>query len=145
MPAWVNAGFDEYRKRMPREARLELLEIKPEKRAPGKAAQQILEAERERIKSAMPQRCVNVVLDERGRGSTTEQLAQALAGWMRDGGDVAFVIGGADGLHEDVRRGADRLLSLSPMTLPHGLARVVLAEQLYRALTIIRHHPYHRA
>ncbi len=145
MPAWVSAGFEEYRRRMPREARLELVEIKPEKRAPGKTARQIMEAERDRISAALPRNCLKVVLDERGTGSTTEQLAQALGGWMSGGGDVAFVIGGADGLHEEVRRGADRLLSLSRMTLPHGLVRVLLAEQLYRALTIIQHHPYHRA
>lgn len=145
MPAWVNAGFEEYRKRMPREARLELVEIKPEKRAPGKTARQVMEAERDRIAAALPARCYQVALDQRGRAGSTEQLAANLGEWMALGSDVAFVIGGADGLHQDVKRGADRLLSLSPLTLPHGLVRVMLAEQLYRALTIIQNHPYHRA
>jgi len=143
MPEWVDAAFAEYAKRMPREARIELVEIKPEKRS-GKATQQILDAERERILAALPQNCQLLVLDERGVALTTRQLAQAMAEWMGGGQDVAFVIGGADGLHEDIKHSARRLLALSAMTLPHGLARVVLAEQLYRALTVLQNHPYHR-
>jgi len=144
MPGWVTAGFEEYAKRMPREARIELLEIKPEKRAGGKTTQQIMEAERDRLTAALPQHCTKVVLDERGKAWPTQQLAQSMTEWMRTGRDVAFVIGGADGLHEDMRRSADVLMSLSAMTLPHGLVRVILAEQLYRAITIIQNHPYHR-
>jgi 23S rRNA (pseudouridine1915-N3)-methyltransferase len=143
MPDWVDAAFAEYVKRMPREARIELVEIKPEKRS-GKATQQILDAERDRILAALPQNCHLLALDERGEALTTRQLAQAMAEWMGGGQDVAFVIGGADGLHEQVKRSARRMLSLSAMTLPHGLARVVLAEQLYRALTVLQNHPYHR-
>jgi len=143
MPEWVDAAFAEYAKRMPREARIELVEIKPEKRS-GKATQQILDAERERILAALPQHCQLLALDERGDALTTRQLAQAMAEWMGGGRDVAFVIGGADGLHEEIKRSARRLLALSAMTLPHGLARVVLAEQLYRALTVLQNHPYHR-
>jgi len=143
MPEWVDAAFAEYAKRMPREARIELVEIKPEKRS-GKATQQILDAERERILAALPQNCQLLALDERGVALTTRQLAQAMAEWMGGGQDVAFVIGGADGLHEEIKRSARRLLALSAMTLPHGLARVVLAEQLYRALTVLQNHPYHR-
>ena len=144
MPGWVNTGFEEYAKRMPREARIELVEIKPEKRAGGKTTQQIMEAERDRLLAAMPPHCMKVVLDERGKGLPTQQLAQAMTDWMSAGRDVAFIIGGADGLHEDMRRGADLLMCLSAMTLPHGLVRVILAEQLYRAITIIQNHPYHR-
>lgn len=143
MPDWVDAAFAEYAKRMPREARIELVEIKPEKRG-GKATQQILDAERERILAALPQNCQLLALDERGEALTTRQLAKAMAEWMGGGQDVAFVVGGADGLHEEIKRSARRLLSLSAMTLPHGLARVVLAEQLYRALTVLQNHPYHR-
>ena len=143
MPEWVDAAFAEYAKRMPREARIELVEIKPEKRS-GKATQQILDAERERILAALPQNCQLLALDERGVALTTRQLAQAMAEWMGGGQDVAFVIGGADGLHEEIKRSARRLLALSAMTLPHGLARVVLAEQLYRALTVLQNYPYHR-
>jgi len=144
MPGWVETAFAEYAKRMPREARIELAEIKPEKRAGGKTTQQLMEAERERILAALPQGARLVALDERGAAWTTQQLAQALTGWQQQGGDVAFVIGGADGLHEDIKRRAEKMLALSAMTLPHGMARVLLAEQLYRAVTIIQGHPYHR-
>lgn len=144
MPGWVEAGFAEYVKRMPREARIELVELKPEKRGSGKSTQQILDAERERIVGVLPQGAKIVAMDERGEFWTTQRLAQALTGWQQQGGDVAFIIGGADGLHEDIKRRAEKLLALSAMTLPHGLARVLLAEQLYRAVTIIQGHPYHR-
>jgi 23S rRNA (pseudouridine1915-N3)-methyltransferase len=144
MPGWVSEGFAEYVKRMPREARIELLEIKPEKRGGGKTTEQIMEAERNRILAALPQGSTLLALDERGDNLTTQQLATAMEGWMREGGDVAFVIGGADGLHPDVKRRAARILALSTMTMPHALVRVVLAEQLYRALSVIQNHPYHR-
>lgn len=144
MPAWVNEGFGEYTKRMPREARIELVEIKPEKRAGGKTREQIHEAERSRIEAALPADCIRVVLDEHGKDWSTLELADELKDWMRGGRDVAFVIGGADGLHPEVKRQANRLWSLSRLTLPHGLVRVVLAEQLYRAVTVIQNHPYHR-
>lgn len=144
MPAWVNEGFAEYAKRMPREARIELVEIKPEKRDGGKTREQVHEAERKRIEAALPADCARVVLDEHGKDWSTLELAEELKGWMRGGCDVAFVIGGADGLHPEVKRQATRLWSLSRLTLPHGLVRVVLAEQLYRAVTVIQNHPYHR-
>jgi 23S rRNA (pseudouridine1915-N3)-methyltransferase len=144
MPAWVREGFDEYARRMPREARIELVEIKPEKRAGGRGAEQVRQAEGQRILSALPPGCERVVLDERGQDLGTGELARLLEGWMAQGRDVAFVIGGADGLHEEVRRSAHRLWSLSRLTLPHGLVRVILAEQLYRATTILQNHPYHR-
>jgi 23S rRNA (pseudouridine1915-N3)-methyltransferase len=140
----VEAGFAEYAKRMPRESRIELVELKPEKRGGGKSTQQILDAERERIVSALPQGARFVVMDERGESWTTQRLAQAITGWQQQGGDVAFIIGGADGLHDDIKRRAEKMLALSAMTLPHGLARVLLSEQLYRAATIIQGHPYHR-
>ncbi|MDP2878874.1 MAG: 23S rRNA (pseudouridine(1915)-N(3))-methyltransferase RlmH [Sulfuricella sp.] len=144
MPAWVNEGFAEYAKRMPREARIELVEIKPEKRVGGKTREQVYEAEQSRIEAALPADCVRVVLDEHGKDWSTLELAGELKDWMRGGRDVAFVIGGADGLHPEVKRQANRLWSLSRLTLPHGLVRVVLAEQLYRAVTVIQNHPYHR-
>ena len=144
MPAWVNEGFAEYARRMPREARIELVEIKPEKRDGGKTTEQVHEAERSRIEAALPVDCARIVLDERGKDWRTLELADELKDWMRGGRDVAFVIGGADGLHPEVKRRAGRLWSLSRLTLPHGLVRVVLAEQLYRAVTVIQNHPYHR-
>jgi 23S rRNA (pseudouridine1915-N3)-methyltransferase len=144
MPGWVSEGFAEYTKRMPREARIELIEIKPEKRAGGKTTEQVHEAERSRIEAALPASCELVALDERGKDWSTLELADGVKNWMRGGRDVAFVIGGADGLHPDLKRRADRLWSLSRLTLPHGMVRVVLAEQLYRAITLIQNHPYHR-
>lgn len=144
MPAWVNEGFAEYTKRMPREARIELVEIKPEKRDGGKTREQVHDAERKRIEAALPADCVRVVLDEHGQNWSTLELSDNMKGWMGGGRDVAFVIGGADGVHPEVKRQAGRLWSLSRLTLPHGLVRVVLAEQLYRAVTVIQNHPYHR-
>ena len=144
MPAWVAAGFDEYARRMPRDARLELIEIKPEVRGAGRATERLLDAEGKRLLASLPRNCVKVVLDERGTLLATAQLARRMERWRASGGDVAFLVGGADGLADGVKRGADLSWSLTPLTLPHGLARVVLAEQLYRAVSILHNHPYHR-
>ena len=144
MPDWITAGFNEYAKRIPREARIELLEIKPEPRSTGKTTMQTMAAEAQRILAALPQNCRHIALDERGMQPTTRQLAAQMQDWMREGRDVAFVIGGADGLHESVKQSAQQLLALSALTLPHALVRVLLAEQLYRAHTLMHNHPYHR-
>jgi 23S rRNA (pseudouridine1915-N3)-methyltransferase len=144
MPDWITAGFNEYAKRMPREAQISLLEIKPEPRTTGKSTAQIMEAEARRILAALPQNCRRIALDEHGTQPTTGQLAAQMQDWMREGGDVAFIIGGADGLHESVKQAAQQLLALSALTLPHALARVLLAEQLYRAYSMMHNHPYHR-
>ncbi len=144
MPDWITAGFSEYTKRMPREAQVTLLEIKPEPRSTGKTMTQIMEAEAQRILSALPQNCLRIALDERGIQPTTRQLAVQMENWMREGRDVAFIIGGADGLHESVKQAAQQLLALSSLTLPHAFVRVLLAEQLYRAYSLMHNHPYHR-
>jgi 23S rRNA (pseudouridine1915-N3)-methyltransferase len=144
MPAWVDTGFSDYAKRMPPGSKIHLIEIKAEKRTAGKSSSQILDAERRRIVASLPRDCRQVVLDERGRVLSTEQLAQNLAAWTQTGRDVAFVIGGADGLHQEIKNNADIRLSLSALTLPHALSRVVLAEQLYRAMSLMNNHPYHR-
>jgi 23S rRNA (pseudouridine1915-N3)-methyltransferase len=145
MPAWVDAAFDEYAKRMPREMPLQLKALKPAQRssASGDTARW-LQAEAERIAAALPQGALRVVLDERGRSFPTRVLAEHLGRWRGEGRDVAFIIGGADGLDDTVKSRADLLWSLSPLTLPHGLVRVVLAEQLYRAASLLSGHPYHR-
>jgi len=142
MPGWVDAGFAEYAGRMPREARIELSALKPAPR--GGPVKRVLEAEGERIYSALPAGCVKIALDERGTLVTTAELARRMARWREAGRNVAFIVGGADGLAENVKASADFVWSLSPLTLPHGLARVVLAEQLYRAHSILHNHPYHR-
>ena len=144
MPSWITEGFNEYTKRMPREAKIELIEIKPEPRTTGKSIPQIMEAEAQRIRAALPNDALRIALDERGTHWTTKQLAQHMQEWMGGGRDVAFIIGGADGLHESIRSNANQLLALSSMVLPHGLVRVLLAEQLYRAHSLLHNHPYHR-
>lgn len=144
MPAWIESGFQEYARRMPRHARIELREIRPERRTAGSVTGRMLDAERDRILAALPERCEVVVLDERGAALSTTQLASEISRWQAEGGDVAWIIGGPDGLHPDLKRTPARLISLSAMTLPHGLVRVLLAEQLYRAMTLLSGHPYHR-
>jgi 23S rRNA (pseudouridine1915-N3)-methyltransferase len=144
MPEWITSGFNEYTKRMPREATIALIEVKPEPRTTGKTVPQIMEAEAQRINAALPKDVTRVVLDERGAHLSTKQMAQKMGDWLGGGRDVAFIIGGADGLHESVRASAQQLLALSALTLPHGMVRVLLAEQLYRAYSLLHNHPYHR-
>jgi 23S rRNA (pseudouridine1915-N3)-methyltransferase len=144
MPAWIEAGFQEYAKRMPPECRLVLKEIKPIERSSGKNAETVMAQERTRIEAALPKGGHVIALDEHGAHMTTVQLSQQLSIWQQHGGDVSFVIGGADGLDAEFKKNADMLLRLSNMTLPHGMVRVILAEQLYRAWSILRNHPYHR-
>jgi 23S rRNA (pseudouridine1915-N3)-methyltransferase len=144
MPDWITTGFNEYTKRMPREAQIVLLEIKPEPRTTGKSTAQIMESEAQRIHAALPQGCLRIALDERGAQPTTSQLAAQMQVWMREGRDVAFIVGGADGLHDGVKQAAQHLMALSALTLPHAFVRVLLAEQLYRAHSLLHNHPYHR-
>ena len=144
MPGWVDAAFADYARRMPRRARMELTEIRPEPRRPTRSVTQLLAAEENRIRAVLPARCRCVALDERGRTLTTPELATNLESWLAGGEDVAFLIGGPDGLSPALKRSAALIMRLSSFTLPHGLARVVLGEQLYRALSILDHHPYHR-
>ncbi len=147
-PDWVAAGFEEYARRMPRSTRIVLAEIKAAprgRRAPAEASvARVLAEEKSRILAAIPSGCVKIALDERGKQLSTAELARRLDGWMQGGRDVAFVIGSADGLDRELKAGADLLLSLSSLTLPHALVRVLLAEQLYRAVSLIQNHPYHR-
>jgi len=143
MPAWVDAGWDEYARRMPQDLPVELVALKAEPRDRGKTAAQILAAEAARIAAACKSATL-VALDERGERWTTRVLADKLARWRIEAHDVAFVIGSADGLAESVKRDASATFSLSALTLPHGLVRVIVAEQLYRAASLLSHHPYHR-
>lgn len=145
MPRHVEEAFAEYAKRMPPELPVELREIKPEPRSTSKTADTVMRLEAERLRQALPRGARLVVLDERGRDLATHELAELLRGWMQSGQDIAFVIGGADGLDPGIKAGAALQLRLSSLTLPHGLVRVILAEQLYRAWSILVNHPYHRA
>jgi 23S rRNA (pseudouridine1915-N3)-methyltransferase len=149
MPAWVSAGFEEYERRMPRESTLVLKEIRPEAIAAGQsslaAVDRVRRIEGERLRSGLPAACRVVALDERGQVHSTEAFARLISGWAQEGRDVAFLIGGAEGLDPALKQSAHLMLSLSAMTLPHQLVRVILAEQLYRAVSLLRNHPYHRA
>ena len=144
MPAWIQEGFREYTRRMPPEIRVELVELKPEERGAGKNADKAKAVEGERLLAALPEGGTLLALDERGKSVSTQGLSVMLSEWMRDASRPVFAIGGADGLSEAVKEHADKLVSLSALTLPHGLVRIVLAEQLYRAWSILARHPYHR-
>jgi 23S rRNA (pseudouridine1915-N3)-methyltransferase len=143
LPAWANAAFDDYARRLPRAFALDLVELKPEARDRGRSVAQILAAEAERIAAASVGFDV-VALDEHGETWSTAQLARKLVSWRDSTRAIAFVVGSADGLAPAVKRNAHAVLSLSALTLPHSLARVLLAEQLYRAVSLHLGHPYHR-
>jgi len=144
MPDWVSAGFDDYAKRMPRETALELVEVKAEPRTTGKTVPAMMALEAARIEAALPPRCRRVILDERGRDTSTRLLAERLEFWLGEGEDVAFIIGGPDGLDPAIKARAQETLRLSSLTLPHAMVRPLLAEALYRAWSVTRNHPYHR-
>lgn len=144
MPDWVQTAWQDYSKRLPRECALVLKEIKAEPRNTGKTPQQLMAAEAQRIQIALPAHSQQIVLDERGRDITTADLVQLLAQWISDQQDVSIVIGGPDGLDSELKATAHQRLRLSSLTLPHPMVRVLLAEQLYRAWSILNNHPYHR-
>ena len=144
-PAWVEEGWTDYAKRMPRETPLLLQEIKPEPRTTGKSAELMMAAEAKRLEAALAGHSWRrVVLDEKGDALTTRQLAERLASWQAAGDNVALIIGGPDGLDPAFKATAHERLRLSSLTLPHALVRVILAEALYRASSLLRGHPYHR-
>ena len=144
VPDWAQTAWADYAKRFPPELRLELKAIKTEPRSGGKTTEQIMTAERQRIEAAIPSGTHVVALDERGSALTTAALAAKLSQWQGQGGDVALLIGGPDGLHPALRLAAHERIRLSDLTLPHAMVRVLLVEQLYRAWSINAGHPYHR-
>jgi len=145
MPAWVKAGYEEYAQRMPPHCRLILKEIAPEKRGKNVNTGDIQQREADKIMQALPAGCRIVALDGRGKIWSTETLAERLKDWMMQGPDVALIIGGPDGLTQALIKRVDEHWSLSNLTFPHPMVRVIVAEQLYRAYTITENHPYHRA
>jgi 23S rRNA (pseudouridine1915-N3)-methyltransferase len=145
MPQWVELGFSEYSKRMPGECSVKLIEIAPGHRGKGADIAKAVRDEGERMLKSIPKDCYVVALEVEGKEWSTEELAARLAGWMEGGRDLALLVGGPDGLAKPCRDRADLLWSLSALTMPHPLVRVVLAEQLYRAWSLMRNHPYHRA
>ncbi|OZI33902.1 23S rRNA (pseudouridine(1915)-N(3))-methyltransferase RlmH [Bordetella genomosp. 10] len=145
MPAWVETAWDDYARRLPPDCALELREIKPEPRTSGKTPAQMMAAEARRIEAALPPQALRIALDEHGRDLTTMALSRTLEQWRAGGRDVAFLVGGPDGLDAALKTSCASQIRLSSLTLPHPMVRVVLAEQLYRAWAILSNHPYHRA
>lgn len=145
MPGWVAEGFAEYRKRLSHELPLELVEIRPGARGKGRDEARAMHDEGVAMLAALPRDIQVVALDGHGKAWSSEELAAQLAHWRMAGRDLAFLIGGPDGHAPEVLARADQSWSLGPLTLPHMLVRLVLAEQLYRACSLLAGHPYHRA
>jgi len=143
MPSWVEEACAEYIKRMPRDASIEIVDIKPEKRAAGNSTENIQLIEAKRILDALGKDYC-IALDERGQQYTTLEIAEQFKAWQTLGRDIAFIIGGADGLHASIKQKSDKIWALSKLTMPHGMVRVMLCEQLYRVFSVVTHHPYHR-
>ncbi len=145
MPGWVTAGYRDYAQRLPRECVLELVEIPAARRGKHPDLARLLREEGERMLAAVAKGAQVIALEVDGRAWRTEELARQLQSWLQDGRDLALLVGGPEGLDAACRTRAEGTWSLSPLTLPHPLVRVVVAEQLYRAWSILNHHPYHRA
>jgi len=144
-PDWVNEAVANYCRRMPPELPLQVKELKAEPRITRKTRAAMMAAEAQRIRAALPAHARVVALDEHGQRLTSEALSIQLTNWRGNADPVVFLIGGPDGLDAELKKEAGLLLRLSDFTLPHGMARVLLAEQLYRAWSIGSGHPYHRA
>ena len=144
MPAWVNQGYQEYARRISGDCRLELLELPMQKRGKNAAIASIRRKETEQLLASVRTDEMLVALDVAGKAVSTEQLAALMADWQMSGRNIALAVGGPDGLDDALLQQAGQVLSLSRLTLPHPLVRVLLAEQLYRAWSINHGHPYHR-
>lgn len=144
MPAWVELGYQEYAKRLPPECTLRLHEIPAGKRGKNADIARLTRQEGEKMAAGIPKGARVVALEVAGKAWSTEQLSGRLDSWMSEGGDVALLVGGPEGLEPALSASADERWSLSPLTLPHPLVRIVLAEQIYRAWSILKGHPYHR-
>jgi len=144
-PAWVNDAVADYLNRFPENQRPQLKEIKAEPRTTGKPVVALLQAEAKRLRAGIPKYAVMVVLDEQGKAVTTQEFAALIERFEQTATRLVFLIGGPDGLDPKLKSESQQILRLSSMTIPHGMARVLLAEQLYRARSLLNHHPYHRA
>lgn len=144
MPAWVKLGYDEYAKRLPGECQLVLKEIMPGKRNKNSNRVKIIKEEGAKMISAIPAGARVVSLDIPGQPWTTAELAAALQRWMQSGQNIALLVGGPEGLADEARNNADESWSLSKLTFPHPLVRIIVAEQIYRAWSLLKNHPYHR-
>lgn len=144
MPKWVQEGYQEYAKRLPKACSLKLVELPMAQRGKTSSVEQNKQEEAKRIQAAIPKGARLILLDEHGQQPTTLVLSQKLDDWLAGGQDVALVVGGPDGLDPSLIQQADWVWSLSKLTLPHPLVRVLIAEQIYRAWSVLQNHPYHR-
>lgn len=144
MPAWIDAGVSDYLKRFPKDCQVELVPISMTSRSKGSNINQLMEAEGNKLLSQCQKNSHVVALNPVGPNWSTEKLAEKMTNWRSGSGKVDFLIGGPDGLSKKCLASVETTWSLSPLTFPHGLVRIILAEQLYRAWSIINHHPYHR-
>ncbi len=145
MPGWVTEGYQEFAKRLPPECRLNLIELPLGKRSKGSDPARAVREEGERMLAMIPKDAHVIALDVNGAQLSTEQLAVHLKSWLQDGRAISLLIGGPDGLAEDCLKRAGQVWSLSKLTLPHALVRIIVAEQIYRAWSVLKNHPYHRA
>ena len=144
MPDWIESGIKEYKKRLPKHINFNIIEITPAIRSKSNSAENYKQKEEEKILGAIPAGSTIIALDEHGRLIGSQSLADQLQNWIDEQQHISLIIGGADGLSKTIKKKAHHTWSLSKMTLPHGLVRVMLVEQLYRAWTITQNHPYHR-
>lgn len=144
MPSWISEGFKDYQKRLLHPCKLDLISIAASKRNKNSNVVQLVAAEEKKILAAIPKQSKKIALDEKGKLWTTRQLAYKLQQWHSDSQDISFLIGGPDGLGIKCLDSAEHIWSLSPLTLPHMLVRIIVAEQLYRAWSLLKNHPYHR-
>ncbi len=144
MPAWVNTGVTEYQRRLTMDCKLNIIEITAIKRNKQSDLDKICEIEGQKIIKSIPKSNHIIALEVKGKNWSTEQLSTQMSQWMFSGQDVSLLVGGPEGLSQACRDKAHQLWSLSPLTLPHPLVRIILAEQLYRAWSILKNHPYHR-
>ena len=144
MPKWVTRGYEEFARRMPPECRLNLIEIPAAKRTKAADIKRLLVQEGQRMLEALPKNALVLALDVSGRQWDTEELAQQLDSWLHGGRDIVLLVGGPEGLAPACLAQAEGSWSLSPLTFPHPLVRIIVAEQLYRAISILKHHPYHK-
>lgn len=145
LPSWIGEGYQDYARRLPQQCSLHLVEVATARRGKSGNPTQWQQDECRRLLAAIPANSQVIACDEHGESWTTEEVAKHLQTWMNEGRDVALLVGGPDGLAPLCLERATRKWALSALTLPHGLVRVILAEQIYRAFSLLNHHPYHRA
>ena len=144
MPGWVETGYEEYSRRLGADLKLELVEIPLNRRSKGADVNRLQEKEANQMLAAIGQGDLVVTMEIKGKAWSTEQLADKMGEWMHSGRNVSLLVGGPEGLHPKCMAQADLRWSLSPLTLPHPMVRVLLAEQVYRAWSILKNHPYHK-